>query len=395
MGDVITEVADHILICFHDFNRGGTERIAIGMAKRWVELGRRVTILCGARQGGLEDTVDPQIEVQELSPPIARSPISRLQLGHAMARRIAAIAPDIIFLPGNFHFPLIPALGKARGRAALVAKISNPAVPQGLTALPIRWLLARVARHLDGFAAMNHGLEQEIRAIAPHTHVTTLYDPVYLADTPLTPRSLPLPGPAAIKEIVWAGRFEPQKDVPLALRTIAELNRHMPARLTMLGDGYLRPKMEALAAKMRLGEQVRFIGHVPSIDPYLAQADALLVSSVYEGGPAVAVEALAHGVPVVFTPCSHFLRDIMTTPQAGRIAADNTSHALADALAQVCAAPRPGPEMLRSLIAHLAPEPCSDAYLAWFDAMVTARRAMLSDKRPHPVDESGRRTQLG
>jgi hypothetical protein len=50
------EKAAHILICFHDFNRGGTERIAIGMAKRWADQGRRVTILCGARMGGLEDT---------------------------------------------------------------------------------------------------------------------------------------------------------------------------------------------------------------------------------------------------------------------------------------------------------------------------------------------------
>jgi len=368
MGDTTGTSAQHILICFHDFNRGGTERIAIGMARRWVELGRRVTILCGARQGGLEDTVDPRVTVVELSPPIPRSPISRLQLGPAMAKRLAELAPDVIFLPGNFHFPLIPALGKARGKAALVAKISNPAVPQGLVALPVRWLLRRFARHLDGFAAMNRGLEAEIRAIAPDTHVTTLYDPVYLTDAAPAPREQ-----AAVKEILWAGRFEPQKDAPLALRTIAELNRLMPARLTMLGEGYLRPKMEALAAKMGLGDQVRFIGHVPSIDPYLAQADALLVSSVFEGGPAVAVEALAHGVPVVSTPCSHFLRDIMTIPAAGQITAGSSTKELAQALAQVCSTPRPTPETLRPLIAHLAPEPCADAYLAWFDAMAARR----------------------
>jgi hypothetical protein len=47
----MTESAQHILICFHDFNRGGTERIALGMAKRWLDQGRRVTILCGARMG--------------------------------------------------------------------------------------------------------------------------------------------------------------------------------------------------------------------------------------------------------------------------------------------------------------------------------------------------------
>jgi hypothetical protein len=104
------EKAAHILICFHDFNRGGTERIAIGMAKRWADQGRRVTILCGARMGGLEDTLDPRIEVVELSPPLPRSLTSRLRLGPAMAPYVERLAPDVIFLPGNFHFPLVPAL---------------------------------------------------------------------------------------------------------------------------------------------------------------------------------------------------------------------------------------------------------------------------------------------
>jgi hypothetical protein len=61
-------VSRHILICFHDFSRGGTERIAIGMARFWVEAGHRVTILCGTTEGGLRATVDPRVNVVELSP---------------------------------------------------------------------------------------------------------------------------------------------------------------------------------------------------------------------------------------------------------------------------------------------------------------------------------------
>ena len=62
--------------------------------------------------------------------------------------------------------------------------------------------------------------------------------------------------------------------------------------------------------------------HIPQVDdvaPYLAEADALLITSRYEGGPAVAVEALAQGVPVVSTDCSYLLHEVMTVPQAGRI----------------------------------------------------------------------------
>lgn len=372
----MTQNARHILICFHDFNRGGTERIALGMARRWLDQGRRVTILCGARVGGLEDTVDPRVEVVELDPPLPRSLTSRLRLGPAMAPYVARLAPDVIFLPGNFHFPLIPALAKVRGAAALVAKISNPAVPQGIVAGPVRWLLRRFARHLDGFAAMNSGLEAEIRAIAPWVNVSTLYDPVFLTDAPAPPQR-------AAKErleILWAGRFEPQKDAPLALRSIAALNRLAPARLTMLGEGYLRPRIEKMAARMGLGETVRFMGHVPAIDPFLPEADALFVSSTFEGGPAVAVEALAHGVPVVSTDCSHFLRDIMTIPEAGQLVSSRKPEKLAEALMSVAQAPRPSPALLRPLIAHLAAEPCADAYLAWFDHVVQDRRRAIQEQ---------------
>ena len=45
--------AQRILICLHDFSRGGTERIALGLAASWSEAGREVTILCGNLDGGL------------------------------------------------------------------------------------------------------------------------------------------------------------------------------------------------------------------------------------------------------------------------------------------------------------------------------------------------------
>jgi glycosyltransferase involved in cell wall biosynthesis len=75
----------------------------------------------------------------------------------------------------------------------------------------------------------------------------------------------------------------------------------------------------------------------------LHDADAFFVSSSFEGGPAVAVEALAHGVPVVSTDCSFFLRDIMTIPEAGLIVPSRRPDELAQVLLAVAEAPRPAP----------------------------------------------------
>ena len=370
--------AAHILIAFHDFNRGGTERIAIAMGKYWVEAGRRVTILCGSEGSSegasLRDTVDPRITVIELDPPLPRSLTSRLRLGKAMAPYIARLAPDIIFLPGNFHLPLVPALSRARGKGALVAKISNPALPKGPLAAPVRWLFKAYGGTIDGVAAMNTGLERDLRAMVPGLALTTLFDPMQLSAS-LTASAPPQHGRL---HIVWAGRFEPQKDAGLAIRTIAALNRVTPARLTMLGDGAQLTEMRQQIARQGLGNVIETTGFVASIQPWLREADVLLVTSHYEGGPAVAVEALAHGVPVVSTDCSHFLHDIMTVPQAGQIVPSRQPEALARALAEVAARGRPDACILRRLTTHLDPQACANAYLDWFEAVLAKRRAGLA-----------------
>lgn len=360
-------VSRHILICFHDFSRGGTERIAIGMARFWVETGHRVTILCGTTEGGLRATVDPRVNVIELSPPIRRSPISRLKLGRAMALRLPEIDPDIIFLPGNFHFVLVAAFAKAKGRAKIVAKVSNPAVPTGLIGRPIRALIRRFAPAVDGIAAMNSGLARELAELAPTVSTATLYDPIYLhhdasADDPHADDGR--------LHVLWAGRFEPQKDAALALRTIAAINAITPARLTMLGDGKLHQAMLGTIRKMGLSDVVAAPGYVPGIDPWLRRADVFLCTSHFEGGPAVAVEALAHGVPVVSTDCSHFLHDIMTIPEAGTLVPTRDPRDLARAVVDVARQGPPPLARLQGLIAHLEPSVCAQAYLDWFEAVL-------------------------
>src|ERR1700761_8388484 len=95
--------ANRILICMHDFARGGTERIAIGLAADWAEAGCDVTILCGSSEGGLRDTVSGKVKVMTLDPPVRRGFLSRRRLARAMGKHLGHLRPDVIFLPGNFH----------------------------------------------------------------------------------------------------------------------------------------------------------------------------------------------------------------------------------------------------------------------------------------------------
>ena len=108
--------ARRILICLHDFARGGTECIAIGLAADWVDAGRDVTILCGSIEGGLRDTVSSKVKVVALDPPVKRGFLSRWRLSRSMGKHLAALQPDVIFLPGNFHALLAGGLRAADPR---------------------------------------------------------------------------------------------------------------------------------------------------------------------------------------------------------------------------------------------------------------------------------------
>ena len=362
--------AQHILICCHDFSRGGTERIAIGLAQHWAAQGRQVSFLCGTTTGGLRETLDANIGVEELNPPIHRSLLSRFALGKAMAKRIPQIAPDVVFLPGNFHLQLCLPISKAIRQTGIptriCVKLSNPLTPHGPSAPFLKAIIRRHRDCIDGVAAMNTGLAREVTALLPGINVRTLFDPVYLNHAAQQAHS----SSDGRLHVLWAGRFEKQKDVMLALRTIQALSQHTPCQLTLLGTGSQYSAALKAIKTMGLADIVTAPGHVPEIDAWMKDADALLVTSHYEGGPAVAVEALAHGVPVVSTDCSHFLADIMTIPEAGRIVPSRDPQALAAALLDLRAAPLSAPGQLASLITQLEPDTCAHAYLAWFDSLV-------------------------
>ena len=107
----------------------------------------------------------------------------------------------------------------------------------------------------------------------------------------------------------------------------------------------------------------------------MAHAGVLAVSSRHEGFCNVIAEALACGCPVVSTDCSHFLRDVMTAPEAGRIVATRDPAALAEALTAVLDAPAPDPARLAPLLAPVEPERCARAYADFFAERIAAQSA--------------------
>ena len=102
--------------------------------------------------------------------------------------------------------------------------------------------------------------------------------------------------------LVVGARLEPQKGHAVLLEAMKTVVARFPrTRLVCVGEGSLRRELESQTAASGLSENVRFVGYQANMPEWLALADAVVLPSLYEGLPLIAVEALAAGRPMVAT----------------------------------------------------------------------------------------------
>lgn len=365
--------ANHIAIVMHDFSNGGTERIAIRLGNHWARTGRRVSILCGTPDGPARARVDPAITVIAAHPQIRRSRLSRFALGRALAACVGAIEPDLLFVPGNFHIPVIATLASRLGenRPAIICKLSNP-LRRPYRPAALQWLFGTIVRRMtgavDGFVAMSAALADEAREVLHRSEVRRIYEP----NIDGSYRPPPGDGERDGRTILCAGRLVPQKDFEMAIQAFARIDPAFGAHLLILGDGETRLRLEILVDRLGINDRVTFGGHVPDIRPALARASLFLLSSRYEGYPAVLIEALAAGVPVVATDCSPAIREIMSDPSFGTVVPADPAR-LADAMESLLRRPYQQVDATRLIERHRA-DAVGDRYLALFDLTVRGRQ---------------------
>ena len=105
---------------------------------------------------------------------------------------------------------------------------------------------------------------------------------------------------------LFVGNLEKVKQVNLLISALALVKDDLPAgwNLKIVGEGPERPVLEKLAASLGIGQNVKFIGHLPHnglLRNTYNESDMLLVASISETGPRVVIEAMAMGLPVFST----------------------------------------------------------------------------------------------
>jgi N-acetyl-alpha-D-glucosaminyl L-malate synthase BshA len=101
------------------------------------------------------------------------------------------------------------------------------------------------------------------------------------------------------KIIVHMSNFRKVKRVEDVLRTFAYIEKAMPARLVLIGDGPEVSNCCNLAQELGIREKVLFMGSQEQVVPLLSVADLFLLPSSQESFGLAALEAMACGAPVI------------------------------------------------------------------------------------------------
>ncbi len=100
---------------------------------------------------------------------------------------------------------------------------------------------------------------------------------------------------------VYIGRLVDWKAVDLLLEAFAQARDQHDMELHIVGDGSIRSELEELSRTLKLEDHVIFRGFLPQAEyaALLQNSDALVLTSLYESGGAVVLEAMAIGLPVI------------------------------------------------------------------------------------------------
>jgi len=101
------------------------------------------------------------------------------------------------------------------------------------------------------------------------------------------------------KIITHISNFRKVKRIPDIIQVFNKVQKEIPAKLVMVGDGPEKAGAELLCDKLGLSEKVIFLGNSNEIDRILCFTDLFLLPSESESFGLAALEAMINKVPVV------------------------------------------------------------------------------------------------
>jgi len=148
------------------------------------------------------------------------------------------------------------------------------------------------------------------------------------------------PGLQNPPRLAYVGRLSPEKGLDLLVQAVARLRDEGFAplpKITLIGDGPERPRLESLVAEARLTDAISFAGQLNREDlrRELARADLGVHPSHSEGYSKAWLDAFSCGLPVLSTQAGAALHVIGARGERGWLVPPGDVDRLTDALRRV------------------------------------------------------------
>jgi glycosyltransferase involved in cell wall biosynthesis len=270
---------------------------------------------------------------------VARRSDARVISSFLMRAHIVALLTKIVLLP---RMPVVLNIHEHMSESAPFL------YPLRRDRTLMEWVTRHLFRRADRIIVVAEELKRDLVESfgLPASMIHVAYNPLDVSRI-RDAASQPLGERMSAETIVAVGRLVHLKGYDLLLRAVAQLRRTRDVKLVLVGEGELRPKLEALVANLGLQQAVTFAGHRENPWRYMARANVLALTSRTEAFPSVLTEALALGVPVLATDCSAGIRECLGDGACGLIVPREDVDAIARGLDRLLS----DPSLRTSLIA--------------------------------------------
>lgn len=306
----------------HPYARTGGHRRYLELINGLALRGNRCVLFLGPH---FTPHTTPNVQTVQLQPAVGRGLLPRslqyaLQIRRALkpgATRALPSQPDAVVAFGESHYFVARVASRFFGCPLVFAFRSLPvevgfidrAEPgRSLSArlrisariAKYRWYERTIGRHADRIVFQSSHDQSRFLSRVPVAASRTAVIRGNIAPPWFTAESRDTNHSTACRRIVFVGSVGERKGVRYLVRAFSAVAAELPdLSLVIVGDGTGLSELQQMVASRALQQRVHFLGYVPDPLPLIADADLLIVPSLFDSYPNTVLEALHVGTPVI------------------------------------------------------------------------------------------------